>query len=64
MNPARAVSSVSSSRGGNLVINVPVTVEKGADLSADKANRLSQSLSAVVRQHLINEKRPGGLLHS
>lgn len=63
VSPASSGRNVSSSRGGNLVVNVPVTVEKGADLSADKAGRLSQSISAVVRQHLINEKRPGGLLH-
>lgn len=50
VNPATSVTSMSSTRNSsNLMINVPVTVEKGADLSTEKANRLSQSISVAVK---------------
>lgn len=52
--------------GGDTSVVVNVSVEKGnADVSANggkKADELGRLIAGVVKQELLNQKRPGGLL--
>ena len=46
---------------GNVVVNVDAT-GSSAEGDSQQANRLGEAIGVAVRQELIRQKRPGGLL--
>lgn len=55
---------VAATGGGRMVVNVVVNADGGMSSDGDggKMARLGQLIGATVRQELITQKRPGGLL--
>ncbi|SAK65357.1 phage tape measure protein [Caballeronia pedi] len=59
-----AAASASSARRGDINIDAPVTVQGGADASANQSGAadLQKKITAAVRAVVVNERRQGGAL--